>query len=428
MTFEIDRRNLLQMLGLAAVSGSVLSQATIAFAADTDNVTIGWPSDVPSWDPNLRFVPDAQPLFKMVFDQPLDQSPDLKLIGNLITKWELKPDGLSMPFEIRSDVKFHNGDPMTMEDFKYTFVDRIKSGLKLDIANSWRTLTDIEILSPTSGVMKFSAPTPTAPQWLAFLGSYLVPKKYIESVGPEEFAKKPIGTGPYKLVDYQMNSRIVLERNDAYFGTKPKIKRVTIDIIKDPSARTAAIQSGQVDLTVNIPVREAERLGKTEGLTAEINPFTRLILLQMRNDLGFTDKAVRLAAHHAIDKAALSKAFYGGAAVPLSIPATPARRVTCLTTNSPTTRNCRRSSWPKRATRRTSRQPSSSPPPTDSSRATSILPVPWCRCGRRSASRSNSNRSNIRNISSSTAAASCRKRPSTASTTLPATRKSSPAI
>jgi len=139
MTFEIDRRNLLQMLGLAAVSGSVLSQATIAFAADTDNVTIGWPSDVPSWDPNLRFVPDAQPLFKMVFDQPLDQSPDLKLIANLITKWELKPDGLSMPFEIRSDVKFHNGDPMTMEDFKYTFVDRIKSGLKLDIANSWRT-------------------------------------------------------------------------------------------------------------------------------------------------------------------------------------------------------------------------------------------------------------------------------------------------
>ncbi|MEN3148528.1 ABC transporter substrate-binding protein [Neorhizobium sp. IRAMC:178] len=323
MTFEIDRRNLLQMLGLAAVSGSVLSQANFAFAQGTDSVTIGWPSDVPSWDPNLRFVPDAQPLFKMVFDQPLDQSPDLKLIGNLITKWELKPDGLSMPFEIRSDVKFHNGDPMTMEDFKYTFVDRIKSGLKLDIANSWRTLTDIEILSPTSGVMKFSAPTPTAPQWLAFLGSYLVPKKYIESVGPEEFAKKPVGTGPYKLVDYQMNSRIVLERNDDYFGTKPKIKRVTIDIIKDPSARTAAIQSGQVDLTVNIPVREAERLGKTEGLTAEINPFTRLILLQMRNDLGFTDKAVRLAAHHAIDKAALSKAFYGGAAVPLSIPATP---------------------------------------------------------------------------------------------------------
>ncbi|MBS9721822.1 hypothetical protein JYU29_14120 [Tianweitania sp. BSSL-BM11] len=323
MTFSIDRRNLLQMLGLAAVGGSVLSRADIAYAAETDSVTIGWPSDVPSWDPNLRFVPDAQPLFKMVYDQPLDQAPDLKLIPNLITTWEPQPDGMSMPFEIRNDVKFHNGDLMTMEDIKYTFVDRIKSGLKLDIANSWRTLTDIEILSPTSGVMRFSAATPTAPQWLAFLGSYVVPKAYVESVGAEEFAKKPIGTGPYKLVDYQMNSRIVLERNEDYFGTKPKIKRVTIDIIKDPSARAAAIQAGQVDLTVNIPVREAERLGKVEGLVSEINPFTRLILLQMRNDKGFADQAIRLAAHHAIDKAALSKAFYGGAAVPLSVPATP---------------------------------------------------------------------------------------------------------
>ena len=141
--------------------------------------------------------------------------------------------------------------------------------------------------------------------------------------GIQVFDKEANGTGPYKLVDYQMNSRIVLERNDDYFGAKPKLKRVTIDIIKDPSARTAAIQSGQVDITVNIPVREVMRLGKTSGLAAEINPFTRLILLQMRNDKGFTDKAVRLAAHHAIDKAALSKAFYGGEAVPLSIPATP---------------------------------------------------------------------------------------------------------
>ena len=102
MTFELDRRNLLQMLGLAAVSGAVLSRASFTYAADTDSVSIGWPSDVPSWDPNQRFVPDAQPIFKLVFDQPLDQSPDLKLIPNLITKWDLAADGLSMPFEIRN--------------------------------------------------------------------------------------------------------------------------------------------------------------------------------------------------------------------------------------------------------------------------------------------------------------------------------------
>ena len=72
-----------------------------------------------------------------------------------------------------------------------------------------------------------------------------------------------------------------------------------------------------------MPVREAERFQKEPGLAAELDPITRVILIQMRADLAFADKNVRLAAHHAIDKAALSKAFYAGAAVPLSVLATP---------------------------------------------------------------------------------------------------------
>ena len=60
-----------------------------------DKVTIGWPSDVPSWDPEQRTVPDTQPIYKMVFDQPLDQAPDLKLIPKLVKTWNLAPDGLT---------------------------------------------------------------------------------------------------------------------------------------------------------------------------------------------------------------------------------------------------------------------------------------------------------------------------------------------
>ena len=228
-----------------------------------------------------------------------------------------------MAVELRDDVTFHNGDKMTTEDFRYTFFERIKSGMKLDTANSWKKVEDIVIESPTKATMKFNAPAPTAPQWMAFLGSYIVPKKYIESRRLDNFLKNPIGTGPYKLAEYELNSRIVLERNDKYWGPKPKIARVTIEIIKDPSARVAAIQSGQADFTINVPVREAERFQKEPALAAELNPITRVILLQVRADLGFADKNVRLAAHHAIDKAALSKAFYGGAAVPLSVLATP---------------------------------------------------------------------------------------------------------
>src|SRR5215217_2179018 len=174
MTFDIQRRSVLQMLAFGGVGGMLTSGLSgAAYAQSNDLATVGWPSDVPSWDPNQRFTPDAQPIYKLVFDQPLDQNPSLELIPHLVTKWELAEDGLSMPVEIRGDVLFHNGDKMTMEDFRYTFLERIKAGHKLDTANSWRHVQDIEILSPTRGLMKFSSPAPTAPQWMGFLGSYI---------------------------------------------------------------------------------------------------------------------------------------------------------------------------------------------------------------------------------------------------------------
>jgi peptide/nickel transport system substrate-binding protein len=321
MVLKLQRRSFLQLaLGTAATVGT---SARIASAAGNDAVTIGWPNDVPSWDPNLRFTPDAQPIFKAVYDQPLDQDPQLKLIPHLIKNWSLAPDAMSMTVELRDDVSFHNGDKMTTEDFRYTFLERNKSGVKLDIANSMRKLDDIVIESPTKATMKFSSPAPTMPNWMSFLGSYVVPKKYLESGGLENFVKNPIGTGPYKLAEYELNSRIVLERNDKYWGPKAKVARVTIQIIKDTSARVAAIQSGEVDCTINVPVREVTRFQNEAGLAAEIDPITRVSVINVRADLVFADKNVRLAAHHAIDKAALSKAFYNGAAVPLSVFATP---------------------------------------------------------------------------------------------------------
>jgi peptide/nickel transport system substrate-binding protein len=319
MGLTLKRRAFLQMATAASLATPFVRSA----AAAGDAATIGWPNDVPSWDPNQRFTPDAQPIFKAVYDQPLDQDPQLKLIPHLIKNWTLAPDATSMAVELRDDVTFHNGDKMSAEDFRYTFLERIRSGVKLDTANSWKRVDDIVIESPTKATMKFNAPDPTAPQWMAFLGSYIVPKKYIESGGLDNFLKKPIGTGPYKLAEYELNSRIVLERNDQYWGPKAKVARVTIEIIKDPSARVAAIQSGQADFTLNVPVREVQRFQSQSGFAAELNPITRVVLLQVRADLNFADQNVRLAAHHAIDKAGLSKAFYGGAAVPLSVVATP---------------------------------------------------------------------------------------------------------
>jgi peptide/nickel transport system substrate-binding protein len=330
MTPRISRRTAVSLLASSAAVATVGWPRSKAYAsASDDSVIIGWPSDVVTWDPNQRFTPDAQSIFKAVYDQPLDQNPDLTLRPNVIKKWSFSPDGLSMDVELRDDVLWQNGDKLTAEDFRYTFYERVRKypNLKLDIGRSWREIKDIEIPSPNHCKITLGHPMPTAPQWFSFLGSYVVPKNYMEKVGIDEFRKKPIGSGPYRLVEYELNSRIVLERFDKYWGPKPKIKRVIYQIIKDPSARVAAVESGKTDLVINVPVREATRLGKVAGLASELDPITRDILLQCRNDRGFADENVRLAAHHAIDKQALSKAFYEGAAIPLStlsVPGTPA--------------------------------------------------------------------------------------------------------
>lgn len=328
MNTDLSRRHLLRFMGVGAGAAAFgLGAPGLARAAGKDRVTIAWPSDVPSWDPDQRTQPDAQPIYKLLFDQPVMQDPDLNFVPGLFTEWTLADDGLSLAFKLREGVTFHDGSPLTTRDIRYTWYERIqeslKGGNKLDAANTWKHVTDITLEGDHAGTFHFAQAMPTAVQWLAFMANFVVPKDYIEKVGIEGFREKPVGTGPYKLTEYQINSRMVFERNEDYWGEKPAIRSVVVNVIKDPSARAAAVQSGQADLTINIPVREAERLGKTPGLAAELNPVQRVILLQVRHDTATADENLRLALHHAIDKAALSRAFYGGAAVPLSLPVTP---------------------------------------------------------------------------------------------------------
>lgn len=312
-------------LAFACVVAVGLSAAATAkqAAAAGDSVVIAWPVDPQTWDPNKRTNPGLQSIYKMIFDQPLTQGPDQKIMPAVVKAWKLAEDGKSLELELRDDVTWHDGQKMTSADIKYTFFERAQSKEQIDLARVWRNVVDVETPSPTKAVIKLKEPMPTAVPWLAFLANFVVPKHYMEKVGVEGFSTKPIGSGPYKLVDYQRNSRIVFEANDKYWGPKPSIKKVTILIIKDPSARVAAIQSGQADFVTDVPVRETERLSKTSGLKGDIFPISRVVLLQIRSDQAFADKNVRLAAHYAIDKAAISKALYAGQAVPLSVVATP---------------------------------------------------------------------------------------------------------
>ena len=317
MRLSLSRREMIQF---CAGGGLAAMLADRASAQAADALTIAYPGDVPLWDPNLRTHVVGHSLFKCVFDQPLTYKPDLTLIPALITRYDVAPDGKTIEITLRDDVTFHNGDKLTAEDFRFTFFERPHAE-KLDISGIWRRVTDIEVASPTHAIMRFSAAMPSAIPWLSFLASFVVPKAYFNQVGHDGFVAKPIGSGPYKLASYQQNSRIVLEANNTYWGGRPAFPRVTFEILQDVSSRTAAIESRRVGLAAELPVREAQRLGADPALSASIEPFTDIYVLQIANTGAFTDKRVRLAAHHAIDKVAISRALFGNVAKPISVPA-----------------------------------------------------------------------------------------------------------
>jgi peptide/nickel transport system substrate-binding protein len=315
---DISRRAVLASAAAVLLAGA---------APEPEGATIAWPSDVPGWDPNLRAVPRAQSLYKLIYDPALDLDPGLRLTPALVSAWDLAPDALSLTVDLRDDVTFHNGDKLSSADFRWTFLGRARAGQKSDLAASWPLLRHIETPSATRAIMHFDGPLPSAPVRLASLASFVVPQAAMQAPGAEPLATHPIGTGPYKLAGYEDEGRIVLERNEAYWGPRPKLRRLSIDIIHEPAARAAAVEAGRVDLAVDVPAAAMAHLAAMPGLVAESSPDTRMILLQTRSDQGFADPAIRLAAHHAIDKKALSQAVFGGAALPLSvlaIPGTPA--------------------------------------------------------------------------------------------------------
>jgi peptide/nickel transport system substrate-binding protein len=325
---ELDRRALLKLTsGLGALAALGIPASVLAQSAAKGLLTIAYPTDVPTWDPNARALAAVQSLYKAIFDQPLTQNPDITVKPAVVTKWGFVDDkGLALGLDLRPDVTFHDGSKMTAEDFRYSFFERSRlpvpeGGRKLDSGFIWRRIKDIEIVSPTRLIIYFSEPMPSAIAWLYFLTSYIVPKTYIEKVGLDEFQKKPIGSGPYKLIEYQQGARIVLEAHDGYWGGKVAIPRVTIELVRDPTARVASIESRRVDVALDVPIREALRLEKLPGLIATIDSTADITLLQITANGGFRDDRARLAAHHAINKEALSKAFFNGVAKSISVPA-----------------------------------------------------------------------------------------------------------
>ena len=236
--------------------------------------------------------------------------------GNLNTpslaeSWSLAKDGVTYEFVIRKNAKFHNGDPVTAEDVKFTF-DRYKgSGAKL--------LKDKvkEVHTPAPNRVRFVLKEPW-PDFMAFYGTsatgagWIVPKKYIEKVGEDAYKKAPVGAGPYKFSAFNPGIELTLEAFPEYWRKAPQVKRLVMRSIPDESTRAAAVKTGEVDLAYLFTGPVAADLKRTPGVRV-VAPLLYGVywidfLDQWDPKSPWHDRRVRQAASLAIDRNAINQA------------------------------------------------------------------------------------------------------------------------
>jgi peptide/nickel transport system substrate-binding protein len=232
----------------------------------------------------------------------------------LAESWSASKDGLIYDFVIRTNAKFHNGEPVTAEDVKFSY-ERYRGTVHELMKEN---LASIETPDPQHVRFKLKKPWP---DFLNFYSSasgagWIVPKKYVEKVGEEGFKQAPIGAGPYKFVSFNPGVELVLEAFNDYWRKPPNVKRLVMKVIPDEATRLAALTRGEVDIAYSIRGELAEELQKTPGLA--LKP----VVLQAPNWLYFPeqwdpkspwhDLRVRQAANLAIDREGMSQALFLG--------------------------------------------------------------------------------------------------------------------
>jgi peptide/nickel transport system substrate-binding protein len=278
----------------------------------------------PAWfDPGE--VPAQVTPFGIIYalhDALVRAMPGERMGNSLAESWAESPDGLVYEFKLRQGLRFHNGDPCTAEDVKFSF-ERYKGAGARELKGK---VKQVEIVDPLA--VRFHLQEPW-PDFMTFYGTtataagWIVPKKYLEQVGDDGFKQHPVGLGPYQFVSHTPGVEVVLEAYEGYWRKVPSVKRIVIKGVPEATTRLAMLKRGEADLASALQGAVAEEVQRDPKLRLVDTRHPSIFWVEFADQWApksvWADIRLRQAVNYALDREAINKAACLGYCPPAGV-------------------------------------------------------------------------------------------------------------
>lgn len=311
----------------ASASGDA-AQGEAADSEYKDTLVFAMNTDVQSLDPQIQNDTTSEQVVKMLYNTLLKFEDDGTVVGDLAESWSVSEDKLTWTFNLKQGVKFHNGKELTSADVKATFDRALNAeagGLRT--TEIIKMFTAVEAPDPYTVTITTDGPYGPMESLMCNMSLGIMDADYIEKYGLDlgTSVEGENGTGPFKVVSWERDQEIVVERFDDYFGTPAKLQTVVYTIIPEAASRVIALETGEVDVIDKPTDEDLARLeADTENFTVLRKPTISQRLFRFGcNDPIISNTKVRQAIVYAIDRQAIIDALFTGSAYPSTAPLAP---------------------------------------------------------------------------------------------------------
>nr|CEL20798.1 Dipeptide-binding ABC transporter, periplasmic substrate-binding component (TC 3.A.1.5.2) [Kibdelosporangium sp. MJ126-NF4]CTQ98397.1 Dipeptide-binding ABC transporter, periplasmic substrate-binding component (TC 3.A.1.5.2) [Kibdelosporangium sp. MJ126-NF4] len=318
---QLPRRDLLRLAGLA-LPALALSGCGGASASGVGSVLrVAQTQDPKTLDPHKQGDIYSMNVLINMFDTLTTRSPDNQLVPGLALSWE-SPNPLTWRFRLRPGVRFHNGEPCDAKAVAFSINRLLNPATKSPIVEL-RYVTKATPVDDLTVDLHTSQPDPIIPAKVSLFGGVVVPPGYLQQVGDAEFARKPVGTGPFTFVDFKRDNQLRMRANPGHWRGAPAYAELVFLPMADASSALASLQSNEVDIVSGLSPDAALQITGYRGISIRSYPGIRMWYLSLDTTDGpLADVRVRQALNHAMDVPLLIKAVLDGKAreLPTMIP------------------------------------------------------------------------------------------------------------